>query len=120
MAMFRSARSGSAPACLSTSINGAGVAASIPARIPWSTAPRGPFEQARADFEAAWRDYRPGCNEADFTEYRRQRDWTAWTYAMWDAGMKLPTQLPDGRARCFCGTLIDIPGTAQHVYGAHI
>jgi len=43
------------------------------------------FEQARADFEAAWRDYQPGCTEADFTEYRRQRDWTAWKYAMWAA-----------------------------------
>jgi hypothetical protein len=41
------------------------------------------FEQARADFEAAWRDYLPGCTEADLTEYRRQRDWTAWRCAMW-------------------------------------
>jgi hypothetical protein len=74
----------------------------------------------RADFEAAWRDYLPGCTEADFTEYRRQRDWTGWHYAMWDAGLKLATQLPDGRARCFCGKPIDIPGTAQHVYAAHM
>ena len=78
------------------------------------------FQQARAGFEAAWQDYMPGCTEADFTGYRRQRDWTAWKYAMWDAGMKLPTQLPDGRARCFCGTPIDISGTAQHVYAAHM
>src|SRR3977135_75267 len=34
------------------------------------------FEQARADFEVAWRNYLPGCTEADFTEYRRQCDWT--------------------------------------------
>jgi len=34
------------------------------------------FEQARAVFEAAWRDYLPGCTEADFTEYRRQRAWS--------------------------------------------
>jgi len=77
------------------------------------------FEQARAAFEAAWRDYLPNCTEADFTAFRRHRAMTVRKCAMWDAGLKLPTQLPDG-ARCFCGTPIDIPGTAQHVYAAHM
>ena len=40
------------------------------------------FDQARAGFEAAWKDYLPRCTEADFVEYRRQRAWTAWKYAM--------------------------------------
>jgi hypothetical protein len=58
-----------------TSTNGPGPAASIPARIAWSitTAPE-TFERARADFEAAWREYLPDCTDADFDEHRRQRD----------------------------------------------
>ena len=43
------------------------------------------FEQARADFEVAWQGYLSQCTEADFTEHRRQRAWTAWKYAMHDA-----------------------------------
>jgi hypothetical protein len=34
--------------------------------------------------------------EADFQAWRHQRDWTGWKYAMWDAGFKLPMQLPGG------------------------
>jgi hypothetical protein len=40
----------------------------------------GTFEQARADFEAAWAAYLPRCTPADFEEYRHQRAWTAWKY----------------------------------------
>ena len=65
-------------------------------------------DQARAAFEAAWKDYLPQCTEADFTEHRRQSAWTAWKYAMRDASLPLPTQLASGRARCFCGAAIDI------------
>ena len=32
----------------------------------------------------------------------------------------LPTQMPDGRSRCFRGAKIDIAGTEQHVYAAHM
>jgi hypothetical protein len=78
------------------------------------------FDQARADFEAAWRAYLPKCTEADFDEYRRQRAWTAWKYAMHDAGLPLPTQSTSGRARCFCGPDIDIKGTRAHVHAAHM
>jgi hypothetical protein len=46
--------------------------------------------------------------------------WTAWKYAMWDAGLKLPTQSPDQHARCLCGAPIDIAGMAPHVYAAHM
>jgi len=28
--------------------------------------------------------------------------------------------MPDGRSRCFCGAKIDIAGTEQHVYAAHM
>jgi hypothetical protein len=39
---------------------------------------------------------------------------------MWDAGLKLPTQLADGRAVCFCGAAIGIDDMIQHVYAAHM
>jgi hypothetical protein len=38
---------------------------------------------------------------------------------MWDAGEKLPTQLPTGRSQCYCGASIDIAGVGEHVRGAH-
>jgi hypothetical protein len=38
---------------------------------------------------------------------------------MWDAGMKMPTQSPDGRARCFCGAGIGID-CEEHVYASHM
>ncbi|WP_154073317.1 hypothetical protein [Bradyrhizobium erythrophlei] len=78
------------------------------------------FEQARADFEAAWKEYLPKCSRADFEEYRRSVAWTSWKYAMWDKGCRIPTQSTDGRSQCFCGETIDIAGTAGHVYAAHM
>ena len=73
----------------------------------------------RAGFEATWRRIRPTLTGANFQEWRYQRDSTAWKYAMWDAGMKLPTQLSTGRSRCYCGALIDIAGVGEHVSAAH-
>jgi hypothetical protein len=78
------------------------------------------FEEARAAFEAAWNHYLPHCTEADFAEHRSQRAFTAWKYAMHEAGLPLPTQSVTGRARCFCGAAIDPAGTNQHVYEAHM
>ncbi|MBR1281618.1 hypothetical protein JQ597_06180 [Bradyrhizobium sp. AUGA SZCCT0177] len=78
------------------------------------------FEQARAGFEAAWKDYLPRCTEAHFDEYRRERAWTAWKYAMHVAGLPLPTQSTSGWARCFCGATIDIAVTDRHVHDAHM
>jgi hypothetical protein len=78
------------------------------------------FKAARCDFAVAWRALLPTLTEADFTEYRRQRAWTAWMYAMWDTGHKLPTQRPDLRSRCFCGEAIDSRSTERHVYSCHM
>jgi hypothetical protein len=78
------------------------------------------FDEARAGFEAAWKDYLPQCTEADFIEYRRQRAWTAWKYSMYAAGLPLPTQSSNGRARCFCGATIDIAATDRHVHNMHM
>jgi hypothetical protein len=61
------------------------------------------FDQARIDFEEAWRDFLADRTEADFDEYRKHGAWTAWKYAMWDSGCKLPTQVASGQFRCFCG-----------------
>jgi hypothetical protein len=38
------------------------------------------FDQARADFEAAWQKSLPRFTPDDFDGYRRQRAWTAWKY----------------------------------------
>lgn len=47
------------------------------------------FAEARADFESAWEIFLSNRTEADFQEWRDQRDWTAKKYALWDAGKKL-------------------------------
>jgi hypothetical protein len=39
--------------------------------------------------------------------------------AMWDAGLKLPTQTQDGTARCFCGATITIVSVESHVSAVH-
>jgi hypothetical protein len=73
------------------------------------------FERARADFEAAWRIFSTKRTEADYQAWRDNRDWTAWKYAMWDAGMKMQTQ--DGTARC--SLPITIADVGSHVRAAH-
>jgi hypothetical protein len=39
---------------------------------------------------------------------------------MWKDGFKMPTQLASGRSECFCGSVIDIASTEQHVYEHHM
>jgi hypothetical protein len=65
------------------------------------------FDQVRADFEAAWRVFLSKRTEADFQEWRKQRDWTARKYAMWEAGERLPSQRPTSIMRCTCGDSFD-------------
>jgi hypothetical protein len=77
------------------------------------------FDHARADFEAAWRVFLAGRREVDFEAWRYQRDATTWKYAMWDRGQKLPTQLPGGRSKCFCGADLTISGVPDHIRSAH-
>jgi hypothetical protein len=77
------------------------------------------FDCARVDFEAAWRAVLPGLSDADFDKWRYQRDATAWKYAMWDAGMKMPTQMSNGGAQCFCGADLTISSMSDHVRLAH-
>jgi hypothetical protein len=77
------------------------------------------FDEARAEFASAWKIFLSNRTEADFQAWRHQRDWTGWKYAMWDAGFKLPTQLPSGRSKCFCGADLTISGVTDRVRSAH-
>jgi hypothetical protein len=63
------------------------------------------FDEARADFESAWRMF-------------DQRDWTARKYALWDAGERLPSQKPSSMMHCPCGEMFDshrLENTLIHV-----
>jgi hypothetical protein len=55
------------------------------------------FDEARADFESAWRVFLSKWTEADFQEWRDQRDWTKRKYAMWERGERFPSQRPSAR-----------------------
>jgi len=45
-----------------------------------------PFDQARAEFDEAWRVFLSNRTEVDFDAWRKQCDWSTWKYAMRDAG----------------------------------
>jgi hypothetical protein len=77
------------------------------------------FEEARAEFASAWEVFLSNRTEADFEAWRYQRDATAWKYAMWAAHLKLPTQLPNGRSKCFCGADLTIGNVTDHIRTAH-
>src|ERR1700757_4019959 len=77
------------------------------------------FEAARAAFESARSCFLSKRTEADFEAWRRHRAATAWKYAMWEAGCKLPTQTADGWSRCFCGAEIGLAHLDDHIYAAH-
>jgi hypothetical protein len=66
------------------------------------------------------REYQSGCTNADFDAHRRQRAATAWKYAMWGAGCRMPTQAVDGRTHCFCGEPIDVKSSSDHIYACYM
>jgi hypothetical protein len=74
------------------------------------------FDQARADFEAAWLVFLSNRIEADFQAWRHDRDWTARKYALWDAGKKLepssygPAKPAHRFRKCPCGEVFDMRG----------
>jgi hypothetical protein len=79
------------------------------------------FDEARADFEAAWRVFLSRRTEADFQAWREQRDWTERKYALWDAGKRLePPSYGLGKPysrfmKCLCGEIFDMRGTEEVV-----
>ena len=99
-------------------IRGSGAAAFIQARIQANTktAPAATFDQARSDFEAAWKVFLANRTEADLQAWRDQRDWTARKYALWDAGKRLePPSYGPGKPcsrfrKCPCGEVFDMHG----------
>jgi hypothetical protein len=48
------------------------------------------FEEARAAFKIAWREFASRRTEADYAAWRDQRDWTARKYAARDRGEPVP------------------------------
>ena len=78
------------------------------------------FDEARADFECAWRVFLSNRTEADFQEWREAQAFTAWKYRMFDTGHRLPTQSTDGRSTCFCGVGLTIGSVPDHVRSAHL
>jgi hypothetical protein len=48
------------------------------------------FDQARADFEAAWRVFLANHSEADFQAWCDQKAWTAQKYRRFDRGERMP------------------------------
>ena len=54
------------------------------------TAPQPPFDQARADFEAAWAAFLANRTEADFQAWRDERDWTEEKYRRFDRHERMP------------------------------
>jgi hypothetical protein len=82
------------------------------------------FEEARAEFEAAWKDLLPTLTEANFQRWRDQEDWTTRKYAMWERGELMPEQKPNTMMRCPCRVTFDSHEPAgsyvhrQHIYAA--
>jgi hypothetical protein len=77
------------------------------------------YDEAEERFAKAWARLLPCKTESDFQEWRDQRDWTAWKYAMHDASCLMPTQAINGRSRCFCGADIGLSDTLEHVLATH-
>jgi hypothetical protein len=48
------------------------------------------FDEARSDFEAAWRVFLSNRTEADFQGWRDQEAWTAEKYRRFDRGERMP------------------------------
>jgi hypothetical protein len=83
------------------------------------------FDQARADFEQAWRDLLPKIPDGAFEEYRRDRAGRAQIVSARERGEKLPSELPSSFMRCVCGAKFDsnrpdesLPHR-RHIYAAN-
>jgi hypothetical protein len=58
------------------------------------------FDQARADFEAAWAGLLPQIPSGAFEEYRRDREHRAEIQAIHGRGERLPSERPSSLMRC--------------------
>src|SRR5450755_538098 len=105
MVTCKPARSRSAAATRMTKTRGNCIAVSIRAHTQANirTEPPPAFDEARSDFEAAWKAFLAKRTEADVRAWRSQQDWTARKYAMRQADEKLPSQKPSTLMKCVCG-----------------
>ena len=60
-----------------TKTRGNGIAVSIRAHTQANIGTAGSFDEARSDFEAAWKVFLAKRTEADVRAWRGQQDWTA-------------------------------------------
>jgi hypothetical protein len=79
------------------------------------------LEQARAAFERAWAVFLANRTEADFQEWRDDRNSRARNRAMRARGEKLPSQMPNSWTGCPCGDRFDSHDPASsYVHSPHI
>ncbi|MET4241306.1 hypothetical protein [Bradyrhizobium sp. RT10b] len=77
------------------------------------------FDEARAGFQAARQELAAMRLEADYEASHRQRNGTAWKHRMHALALPLPTQRPEGIARCFCGEVVTNATLDAHISNAH-
>lgn len=77
------------------------------------------YDNAKAEFEKAWGRLEPQITAEMADEWLKQQAWTAWKYAMRDAGLPLPTATTTGRSKCFCGAEIMDDGLSEHIAAKH-
>jgi hypothetical protein len=78
-------------------------------------------DNARAEFEQAWRVFLSKRTEADFQAWRDQRDWAVRKYAAWERGEQMRTQKRNSMMRCPCGITFDSHDAAgSYVHRGHI
>lgn len=78
------------------------------------------FDEAKARFQETWDRLEPQITPAMRTEWLEHQAFTAWKYAMHEAGCRMPTQNATGRSRCFCGADLAIAAVPEHVRTAHM
>ena len=77
------------------------------------------IDEARAAFQKAWDRIGPTITPEERIAWLEKEAFTAWKYAMWDAGCQMPTENTDGRSRCFCGAEVTTAGVSEHIRAAH-
>jgi hypothetical protein len=65
------------------------------------------FEAARAGFEGAWQRILPTRTDADFQQWRDDREARAAMRAMRNRGELMPSQIPSSMMACPCGARFD-------------
>jgi hypothetical protein len=71
------------------------------------------LDQARAGFEAAWRDFLEKRTEADFQAWRDQKERTDRKYAAWARGERLPSRSPTHSRRALAAKSLTATGSRK-------